>query len=181
MNGTQGMETARLREELAKLLTTLKNNRENVSLDILKTKYKKAYDSLCSNIRRKASSYAAGIALGGIRIHKDYLEEAVSIVNETIRRSGILKQLSKAAFSHQDMAEFESLAGLLREKILAELESFYTRHLALYITQECMDNPEVPPLLYCVATHCFWQDGKWIPLELYRKNNAHPQEKAHDN
>ena len=50
MNGTQVRETARLREELAKLLTTLKNNRENVSLDILKTKYKKAYDSLCSEI-----------------------------------------------------------------------------------------------------------------------------------
>lgn len=178
MNGTQGRESARLREELAKLLTTLKNNRENVSLDILKTKYKKAYDSLCSDIRQRASDYAAEIALGGIRIHKDYLEEAVSIVNGTIGRSGILKQLSKAAFSHQDIVEFETLAGMLREKILADLESFYARHLALYITQECLDNPEVPPLLYCVATHCFWQDGKWIPLELYRKSNAHPQAKS---
>lgn len=178
MNGTQVRETARLREELAKLLTTLKNNRENVSLDILKTKYKKAYDSLCSEIRRRASDYAAEIALDSIRIHKDYLDEAVSIVNETIGCSGILKQLSKAAFSHQDIAEFETLAGMLRKKILADLESFYARHLALYITQECLDNPEVPPLLYCVATHCFWQDGKWIPLELYRKNNAHPQEKS---
>ena len=86
--------------------------------------------------------------------------------------------ISKAVFSHQDITEFESLAGILREKILTDLESFYARHLALYITQECLDNPEVPPLLYCVATHCFWQDGKWIPLELYRKNNAHPQEKS---
>ena len=178
MNGTRDRETALLREELAKLLTTLKNNRENVSLDILKTKYKKGYDSLCSDIRRRASDYAAEIALGGIRIHRDYLDEAVSIVNETIGRSGILKQLSKAAFSHQNIAEFESLAGLLRAKILADLESFYARHLALYITQECLDNPEVPPLLYCVATHCFWQDGKWVPLELYRKNNVLSQEKS---
>ena len=86
--------------------------------------------------------------------------------------------ISKAVFSHQDITEFESLAGILREKILTDLESFYARHLALYITQECLDNPEVPPLLYCVAAHCFWQDGKWIPLELYRKNNALSQEKG---
>ena len=178
MNGTQVRETARLREELAKLLTTLKNNRENVSLDILKTKYKKAYDSLCSEIRRRASDYAAEIALDGIRIHKDYLDEAVSIVNETIGCSGILKQLSKAAFSHQDINEFDSLAGTLREKILADLEPFYMKHLGLYITPECLEDPGVAPLIYCVASHCVLQDGKWIPVELYESSSACLQEKC---
>lgn len=42
MNGTQDQQTALLREELAKLLATLNHNREKVSLDVLKTKYKKA-------------------------------------------------------------------------------------------------------------------------------------------
>lgn len=104
--------------------------------------------------------------LCGIRIHKDYLDEAVSVINETIARSSILKQLSKAAFSHQDITEFDSLALTLREKILNDLESLYAKHLGLYITPECLENPNVPPLIYCQVNHCIWQDGKWIPLEL---------------
>lgn len=166
MNNALAQETALLRAELAKLLTTLKHNREQVSLDVLKTKYKKGYDTLCAGISRSASDYAKQIALCGIRIHKDYLDEAVSIINGTIAKSGILKQLSKAAFSHQDIAEFESLTLTLRQKILTDLESLYAKHLGLYITPECLENPDVLPLIYCRANHCIWQDGKWIPLEL---------------
>ncbi len=166
MNKALDQETALLREELSKLLTTLKHNREKVSLDVLKTKYKKGYDTLCAGIRRSASVYAKQIALCGIRIHKDYLDEAVPIVNTTIARSVILKQLSRAAFSHQDINEFESLAKTLRGKILADLEPLYARHLGLYITQECLENPDTPPMIYCKVNHCIWQDGKWIPLEL---------------
>lgn len=165
MNGTQDQQAALLREELAKLLSTLKHNREKVSLDVLRTKYKKGYDTLCAGIRRSASDYARQTALCGIRIHRDYLDEAVSVINETIARSGILKQLSRAAFSHQDIAEFESLALTLRQKILADLESLYAKHLGLYITQECLENPDIPPMIYCQVNHCIWQDGKWIPLE----------------
>lgn len=109
--------------------------------------------------------YARQTALCGIRIHRDFLDEAVSIVNETIDRSGVLKQLSRAAFSHQDITEFDSLALTLRQKILNDLESLYAKHLGLYITPECLENPNVPPLIYCQVNHCVWQDGKWIPLE----------------
>lgn len=166
MNKALDQETALLREELSKLLTTLKHNREKVSLDVLKTKYKKGYDTLCAGIKRATSDYAKQIALCGIRIHKDYLDEAISIINGTIARSGILKQLSRAAFSHQDITEFESLAGMLHEKILADLESLYAKHLGLYITPECLENPDIPPMIYCKVNHCVWQDGKWILLEL---------------
>ena len=90
MNGTQDKEAALLREELAKLLSTLKHNREKVPLDVLKTKYKTGYAALCADIKRKASDYAAKVALNGIRIHKDYLEEAVPLIYGTIESSGIL-------------------------------------------------------------------------------------------
>lgn len=178
MNKMLDKETDLLREELAKLLATLKNNREKVPLDVLKTRYKKGYASLCADIKRRASDYAAKVALNGIRIHKDYLDEAVPIINGTIESSGILKQLSGAAFSRQDIAEFDSLAGTLREKILADLEPFYEKHLALYITPECLEDPDTMPLIYCVASHCVLQDGKWIPLELYKTDSACPQEKS---
>ena len=179
MNGTD-QETAQLREELSKLLITLKHNREKIPLEVLKTKYRKGYMGLCADIMRKASDYAAKVALNGIRVHKDYLDEAVSIINGTIERSSLLKQLSKAAFSHQDIAEFDSLANELREKILADLDLFYMKHLRLYITKECLENPDITPLTYCAANHCVWQDGKWIPLELYKTGSACLQEKAHN-
>lgn len=178
MNKIQDSEAVRLRAELAKLLTTLKRNRENVSLDVLKTKYKTGYDTLCANIKRSASDYAKQIVLRSIRIHADYFDAAVSIINGTIAGSGILKQLSKAAFSHQDIAEFDSLAITLREKILAALESFYAEHLGLYITQECLENPEAAPLIYCAANNCVWQDGKWIPMELYNAASAYLPKKS---
>lgn len=177
MNETQDKEAALLRDELAKLLTTLKHNREKVPLNVLKTKYKKGYAALCADIKRRASDYAGKTVLGGIRIHRDYLDEAAAIVNETVERSGILKQLSEAAFCHQDISEFDSLAGMLREKILAGLEPFYAEHLGLYITQECLENPDMPPMIYCMANHCVFQNGEWIPLELYKADTGHPPEK----
>ena len=178
MDGMWEKEAARLREELARLLSTLKHNREKVPLDVLRTKYKKGYDALCANISRAASDYARQVALCGIRIHRDCLDEAISIINGTIAESGILKQLSGAAFRHQDIEEFDSLAGALRERLLAELEPFYMRHLGLYITQECLEDPDVLPLIYCTANHCIWQDGKWIPLELYEAGTICLQQKS---
>ena len=178
MHKIQDQEAARLREELSKLLTTLKHNRDKVPIDVLKTKYKNGYDTLCEGIRRSASDYAKHITLCGIRIHEDYLDEAVSIINGAIEHCGILKQLSKAAFSHQDINEFDSLAGTLREKILADLEPFYMKHLGLYITLECLEDPGVEPLIYCVASDCVLQDGKWIPVELYESRSASLQEKC---
>ena len=176
MHKTYDQETILLREELSKLLSTLKHNREKVPLDILKKKKKKGYDTLCERIRHSASNYAKHIVLCGIRIHKNYVDEVVVIINGTIERCGILWQLSKAAFSHQDIDEFDSLAGTLREKILAGLEPFYGKHLGLYITPECLEDPDVPPLIYCRANDCVLQDGKWVPLELYETGSACRQE-----
>ena len=178
MDGTWEKEAARLREELARLLSTLKHNREKVPLDVLRTKYKKGYDALCASISRCASDYAKQITLHDIRIHRDCLDEAVPIINGAIAGSGILKQLSGATFRRQDIAEFDSLAGALREKLLAELEPFYMGHLGLYITQECLEDPDAAPLIYCTANHCIWQDGEWIPLELYEAGSTCLQQKS---
>lgn len=114
MNHQLNPEAVMLRNELEKQLKTLKNNRDNVPLAVLKTKYKTAYEALCRDIRLKASEYASIIALQGIRIHRDYLAEGLPIVNETIQKSGILKDLSKAAFCRQDIEEFTTLSLRLR-------------------------------------------------------------------
>lgn len=107
-----------LRDELGNLLVTLKKNRENVPLEMLRTKYKKAYGTLCADIRRVSSDYATQLILRGICVRRDHQNEVVELVNEMIQDSGISQQLSKAVFSHQDLDEFESLAKELREKII---------------------------------------------------------------
>lgn len=165
MSLTLQPEALCLKQELEKLLQTLKNNKDKVPLEVLKTKYKTGYDALCKNISHTASEYAKQVSLHGIRIHKDYLEEGVSIINKSIEESGLLKELSKAAFLRQDIAEFTNLAEKLRSIILEALKPFYEKHTGLYITAECLENPDILPEIYCLANGCIWHDGQWIPLE----------------
>lgn len=165
MNSQLTPEANALRSDLEKQLRTLKNNRDKVPLNVLKTKYKNAYDALCQDIKAQASEYASIIALQGIRIHKDYLAEGLPIVDATIQKSGILQDLSKAVFCRQDMNEFTTLALCLREQILSALEPLFHAHLGLFITSECLENPDILPEVYCTVNNCILRDGKWIPVE----------------
>lgn len=51
MSISQHVEAQDLKPELEKLLQTLKNNRDKVPLQVLKSKYKTGYDALCKNIK----------------------------------------------------------------------------------------------------------------------------------
>lgn len=130
-----------LRNELEKSLLTLKRNREKVPLELLKTKYAAGYTTLCNSIKQTASSYLKAVALCDIRIHADYVTDGVALIQKSIDESGFLKQLSKAAYQHQNLSEFDSLAMQLHEKILSDLEDFYYQHLGLYVTIEVWRNP----------------------------------------
>lgn len=175
MNLSSDPEALRLKEELEKLLKTLKTNRDKVPLNVLKTKYKKGYSELCRNISTTASDYAKHISLYGIRIHKDYMDEGLPIINQTIHESGILKELSRAAFHKQDITEFTNLAFKLRDNILEALEPFYGKHTSLYITPECLENPDTLPEFYCFVYGCIWHDGLWLPFEQVHPHTAQPQ------
>ena len=54
MSISQHVEAQDLKTELEKLLQTLKNNRDKVPLQVLKSKYKTGYDALCKNISHTA-------------------------------------------------------------------------------------------------------------------------------
>lgn len=170
MDLSQNPDALRLKEELEKLLNTLKVNREKVPLKILKTKYKKGYEELCKNISHTASDYVKQIALYEIRIHKDYLDEGIAIIENTIQESELLKEISKAAFCKQNIMEVTNLALKLRRTILEALEPFYGKHTGLYITPECLENPDTLPEFYCFANGCIWKKGQWIPFK-----QAHPR------
>lgn len=114
---TQTKDSQLLREELKQLLLKLKRNRDKVPLEVLKTKYKAGYQALCRSISQNASDYLKQITLSGFRVRKEYADEVIAAVNQAIADSGILRQLSKAAFAEQDINKFDALAGQLKELI----------------------------------------------------------------
>lgn len=110
--------------ELKHLLMVLKNNRDNIELSILKTKYKKGYDSLCLKINTSTSAYAKEVAFHSLQVHKNYAADIKLIVTEAIKVSGILHELSKAIYEEQDLDRFVKLTEELRSIILTALSDY---------------------------------------------------------
>ena len=164
MNETLPPEVFALRSELEKQLRTLKNNRDKVPLEILKTKYKSGYDELCKNISLTATKYTKQVILYGICIHRDYLDEAILIINSAIEESGLLRALSLAAFCKQDITEFTDLTLDLRKAIMEKLEIFYQNNTGLYITR---NQSGISSDLYCFANNSVLRDGKWVPFDIF--------------
>lgn len=156
--------TTELRQTLVSYLDTLQRNLAVVSLEILKTKYKKPFNDLCQKIRLSASAYVKQVALKDIRIHSKYLAETVPLIESAIRQSGILPMVTAAAFRRQDITEIDTLASELKIYILEALEPFFARHMGLYVSKECLADPERQPELYNDVTGCVLLDGIWVPL-----------------
>lgn len=158
-------EALKLQKELEQLLETLKHNRDKVPLAVLKTKYKTGYDNLCRKINTTATAYIKQILFYSVRIHKDYIDICIPVIEQAIKDSGLLKQLSNAAYSKQDISEFTNLAFALKQLILEALQPVYKANTTLLCTPECMENPSVPLVPYCLVNNCILRDGKWVPFE----------------
>ena len=148
------MESTELRKALEEYLDLLKRNLAVASLETLKTKYKKPFDELRHNISSTATAYVKQIAFENIRIRADFMDEAQPLIQSTVDQSGILKQISSAAFKRQDIAEIDQLALALKE------------HICLYLDDECFGNPPKAPKFYNVASGCMWKDDTWAPAEV---------------
>lgn len=159
------MEKEKLRETLETHLDTLRRNLAVVSMEELKTKYQKPYQALAKDICTAATAYTREISLSGLRIKKEYFDEARPCIEAAIAKSTKLKEVSQAAFKRQDIAEIEKLALELRQEIQDALHPFYLQHLCLYITAECLENPGLLPELYNDVTGCIWRDGAWQPFD----------------
>ena len=158
------MEKA-LREELEKHLDTLRRNLEVVPMEVLKTKYEKPYKELKHNICKAATAYTRYVSLDGIRIKQKYSDEAMSYVNEAVKDTQCLKQISEAAFERRDMNEIATLAKQLREEILQVLHIFYLQHMCVYVSKECMNDYHLTPEVYNDATAQIWRNGEWQLME----------------
>ena len=127
------MTSNELRKTLEGHLDILKKNLAVASLEVLKTRYKKPFDELRDNISSTATAYIKQITLENIRIRADFMDEAQPLIQSTIDQSGILKQISAAAFKRQDIEEIDQLALTLKEQIHQALIPFYDKHICLYL------------------------------------------------
>lgn len=164
------MDITELHNVLTALLDKLKRNREIVPLSELKTKYRKPYTALCEEIRSAVINYVQKVVWQGIRIRKDYFEEVKPIMESAIQQSGLVRQISAAAFRRQDIREIEQLSHALNEYVKKALEPFYNQHLGLYLTEDCFADPPRIPDIYNDVTGCILRDGKWIPIETLQEN-----------
>ena len=166
LEGGTPMERNELRAALEGHLDTLKRNLAVVSLDELKTKYRKPFEELQHNISTTATAYVKQATLEGLRIRSDFLDEALPIIQSTIDQSGLLHQISEAAFRKQDIDEFDRLALELKGQIDQALVPFHHKHTRLYMEKT---PPGIQPKaaeFYNEATGCIWRDGAWTPMKV---------------
>lgn len=103
--------------ELRDALQSLRANKEKVPEELLMTKYKRSYERLKRKIRELAEEYASIYVLYGIRFQKEDIRKLASAINRTIRRSGIMPQISVALYEHQDMDEMKTLLNSLEKLV----------------------------------------------------------------
>ena len=166
IEGGTHMEKKELRTVLEGHLDTLKRNLAVVSLEELKTKYKKPFEELQRNISTSATAYVKQVTLENLRIRADFLDEAQPLIQAAIDQSGLLKQISAAAFKKQDISEFDRLALELKEQINKALTPFYNRHLRLYMEKTPPGTQPKIAEFYNEATGCIWRDGAWTPMKV---------------
>lgn len=101
--------------EYRSLLELLKRNKENVSLDVLKTKYQKPYNELTHKIQSMTRGIILDVIIEGLRFERSQADQKYLEINVAIKKSGIMKKASQAAFIQQDADLVFEYAGQLRE------------------------------------------------------------------
>lgn len=101
--------------EYRSLLDLLKRNKENVSLDVLKTKYRKPYNELTHKIQSMTREIILDVIIEGLRIERFQADQRYIEINTAIKESGIMKKASQAAFIQQDADLVLEYANQLRK------------------------------------------------------------------
>ena len=163
------MEKNELRTALEGHLDTLRRNLAVVSLEELKTKYKKPFDELRHNISATATAYVKQATLEDLRIRQDFLEEARPIIQDAIDQSGLLRQISEAAFRRQDMDEVDRLALDLKGRISLALAPFYESHIRPACSPRLPDSTmRQPAASGGTGRGCPWRSAGMQSCFLYR-------------
>lgn len=158
-------------EKLTVLLEKYRKNRENVPLEVLKTKYKDAYEKLKAEIKEEAQALIKPIAaklpdwLEGQKVSQEYIGEIAEIFNRIYGGGGYAKQIGTALYKHFSIDEALQLAQEINRQYREALLKFFHSKTCLYTIVENRD-PENPvtPRIYNALVNKFWNEetGEWI-------------------
>ena len=158
------MTTYELGSSLEKLLSKLKQNRENVPLDILKTYYKVPYEELIAQVNQTATAFVKSIVAGQLLINPDVsMDEQADVVNHTIQDSGMIKQINHCMSQTYDVTLIHLMALELRKKVEAALYPYIARKNCLVAD---LDDIEKEPIIYNTLTKQVYENDHWIDREL---------------
>ena len=153
-----------LGSSLQKLLSTLKKNREMVSLEILKSHYRQPYYALIQQINRAASAFVKEVLTDRLILNPDIsIEEQAAVINQVIADSGMEKQMSACISRTYNSDQLYQMALKLRQKIECALWPYIDLKTCLVFD---LDNPETEPVTYNTLTGQILRNGVWANQEL---------------
>lgn len=110
---------------LEQKIEVLKKNRESVPLDVLKSKYAKAYCQLVDDIKALATEVITHYTYGFILIRTVDKERVSKQINEAAAQAGIAKKCSRLIFKDYDLSAAIREAENFREQIVEPILEQY--------------------------------------------------------
>ena len=145
-----------LGSSLCKLLSTLKKNREQVPLHILKTQYKVPYEALIRQINETATAFVKEVVFSKLLMNPDEeKEEQYSVIQEIINTSGMLKEMNHSLSQTYDVELLHRQALKLRECIEDALYPYIARKDCLVVD---MEHIEDTPIIYNTITRKVYEN-----------------------
>lgn len=130
-----------LGSKLCELLSTLKKNREYVPLEILQTQYRVPYETLKKQIGDTATAFVKEITLSKLMINPNVsLEEQISVIQQTITTSGILKEMGYTLSKLYDVELLHRQALKLRTYIEDALYPYIALQDCLVVDMERIED-----------------------------------------
>ena len=140
------------------MLSTLKKNREYVPLEILQTQYRIPYESLKKQIGDTE------ITLSKLMINPDVsLEEQISVIQQAITTSGMLKEMSYTLSKLYDVELLHRQALKLRTYIEDALYPYIALQDCLVVDMERIEDT---PIIYNTITQKVYENGQWSKQDL---------------
>lgn len=110
--------------ELESKINTYKKNRENIPLDVLKSKYAKAYNHLIDDIKQGLETIVSHYAHEGIMIRQKDIKSFMPKIDAALEEYELTKKVSRLVFKEYNLAaaieEVKNYRQTVAEKIYQE-------------------------------------------------------------
>lgn len=141
------------KKTVEELIERLRLNREKVPAELLKTRYKQAYEQLLEDIKTGLMDRLKPIAFKlpewvPKKLPEAYVNEIIDAANRIYKDGEYAKKIGRAVFKRYSFQEAEKLAEEINKTFAKELITIARSKDCLYATVACWlaDNPQTPKI-----------------------------------